>query len=129
MADMRYVVTSVPIDLSEWELGFGDFHDIIAKSLSEAVTNTLDETPPMIELPFTWSSTDSDGRRGKAVSDPLTLYLVMPLNAGPDHGCIWEISLNEVFEDSWEIIDRGEAAKLSAALRDLANRLDKIESE
>ncbi len=129
MVEMRYVKTSKPIDISEWEFGFGDFHEIISRSLTEALTNTLNNHPPCIELPFMWAYRGHDGRGGKAVTDPLTLYLTLPLDISTDGECAWEVSLSEVIEDELELIDRDRATQISAALRDLADKLDKIEDE
>lgn len=136
MAKMTFVATSDPIDLRTW--GFADGGPL-NKAAAELVTDVLQEqfteTPPELDLPFYWS--DSDGRGGPKIQDPLTIYLDLPLSDSED--CAhWSVSLVDLISDFIESIENWHThtvddpkniemcRALATALREQADRLNAV---
>lgn len=89
-------------DLTEWN--FNIDYSVLDEQVSRAVANALETTfngdfAPEISVPYTWSFsvTSTDGFFGPRVSDPLTLYLILPLS---DHLPHFRFDLRDVFFDA-----------------------------
>lgn len=128
---MEPVPTSPAIDLKEW--GFDPLPDIVNSILTDAVRRTLEEDPPRLSLPYTYS--DSDGRYGPCPDDPVMIYLDLPLRGSEDESVCWQISLAALTEDIIEdhIADTGYVddeegvavcRNIAARLRELADQLE-----
>lgn len=138
---MQFVPHSEPIDLSTW--GFLDatdqkgFAELIMRGFAAEVTDVLREqfktTPPMLK--FASEFVHWDGHGGDAPSDPVMLYVELPLGKNED-ACCYSCSLEGSIDSLIDLnmsqvtgkIEDAEAkdvcAKVSARLRELAQKLD-----
>lgn len=124
------------IDVSDWEFGCGDFDGPVKSVCTEVLTNTLQDEPPTIYLPWEYNDEElsgrSDGLGGPPVDDPLTLsvYLGIFSENNPPR---WQTSLRTL---AMEMIDMSrpgngesfQSEKIDAfisALRALADDMEK----
>ena len=129
------------VDLSTWGIA-----DTIGKALTtdyfkeigEAIREELDDHPPRVSLPWVWGP-EGNGYHGPGVSDPVTLYIELPLTASDDDEIVFGISLEEAVDDYIEDMINGhdpavdkiceaEAIEhtrvLARRLRELADKID-----
>lgn len=131
--DMKLVKGSAPIDVTEWNWSEDPALDkLIAKAVSEGLTNCFEDHPPVLSLPVHWENGE-DGWGGKQPKDPATIYLMLPLNKDDEYSCRWSLSLSDLiqYEFFWETIYDNEpyvanegAKKLAKRLRELADELE-----
>jgi hypothetical protein len=127
MTKMDRVPSSGVIDFTDW--GFADDHPKRAIYLTKLLREQFMEYPPVLDLPFEWSDSGSDGRHGPAVEDPLTLYLNIPVGEADGNGPLWSCTLGEIIDELIESNSppddaaRGMFAVIAEALRTLADRL------
>ena len=146
--DMKPVPTSDPIDLTTWfddteyDNGLGGLvlRGAVAQ-ISDLLRKVFADSPPRMGLPFEWSSPKqwrlkaSDGRKGPAVTDPVMLYVDLPLCETDDAFVSYSLSLEDCIDDvielqtSWDDDDdktegRRICGELAARLRQLADKID-----
>src|SRR5262245_51796621 len=97
MPDMVKTAHCDEVDFSDWNFASLDLSAHIAQEATEAVKNTLRDSPPYISLPWIWQP-DSDGFNGPAVADPLMMYLTLPF-AKEEDGYILALSFEALIDD------------------------------
>jgi hypothetical protein len=151
--DMAFVEHSAEIDLRDWIFfptderntkkpdGPMTLADVAMAGFAAVATKVLQEQfqhqPPSLDFPINWAigKRPSDGRGGPPPSDPVTLYVDLPLGAGEENACSYSCSLEAVVDDLIDghknhigKIDNIEAieimGKIAARLRELAAKLD-----
>jgi hypothetical protein len=110
-----------------------------AAEIIGTIKTAFAEEPPRLYLPFEWVFAASDGHRGPAVTDPLTIYCKLPFGAWADgEGPLWSCSLEDLIDRVIEggmnpdsdppVIDDPDAIaiveRMAARLRELAQKLD-----
>ena len=132
MVDLTPVETSKPVNIRDWDLDFGPLNDVIVNGVQDYLEYLLKEYPPAFRVPVIWS--DSDGGRGPAVTDPLTIYIELPFHGDSDT-VEYKFSIADVVSDLIETLDGSfsgddfdlsKRAKFAAALREQADRLAKV---
>ena len=123
-------------DLSKWSLPLSDE---ITSTLEKAISNTVesvlelafDEGDTYITFPIEWvsDSRNSDGHGGPAVTDPLTVYLVVDIGSDDNEKPIYEFNLRDVLAGSIsDCASDGSfsngLSKLSASFKALAEEID-----
>jgi len=138
---MKRVFTSAKIDLGG--LNFFDADDawiaLLTKGLTAQVTETLrevfEETPPQLELPIAWGP-DDDGCNGPCPTDPVMLYVSLPLGRTQDENVNFACSLEGAIDRLIELHENPDGnvfnpgsqeicGQVAARLRELADKLDK----
>jgi hypothetical protein len=133
MTEMTRVPSSGAIDFTDW--GFADEHPKRAIYLTKLMREQFQEHPPDLDLPFEYSQGHGDGRHGPAVTDPLTLYLDIPLGETDGEGPLWSCTLGAIIDEL--IANSGQPDEdtkaiflvIGEALRTLADRLVAAASE
>jgi hypothetical protein len=127
---MEPVKTSKPIDLTTWYYG-----QCNAVEMTEIMRNQLLADPPRLSFPYLWAP-DGDGHRGPAPTDPVMIYVALPLAAETDEHCCFACSLEELIDDvidAHKNFDDGKirdsegrfvVARIAERLRELADKLD-----
>jgi hypothetical protein len=137
---MQWVPTSALIDFSTWSLAawLPDGRRKIVEQFTEVVREEFEKNPPYLDFPILWESCDAgDGRHGPSPSDPVTLYLDLPLGQFDGNNVCYSCSLEDVVDDlidslvvaSGRVEDaksRAICAKVAARLRELADKLDTV---
>jgi hypothetical protein len=138
--DMKYVASSQKVNLSKWSMGDGEITvtvngDSLGPLLavvSTVIQQQLLETPPSLDLPFYWGK--NDGRTGSCPTDPLTIYLNLPLGDEDDE-INFEISFETLVDDVIDVLtnldgetDQEELPKLQHLARRLREMADKLEA-
>lgn len=134
---MRPVPHSAKVETFEgFEFDLERVGSIISEAVNAAIEKHLAEHPPRLSLPFRWHTTDGSG--GKAVDDPLTLYVRLPFDEKRDGECIWIFTLGELVDDElfdgdfnkgWNDADwdgmRDRQLAMAKALRELADKIER----
>ena len=134
--DMHLVATSASIDLTKWGLAdiewIGPVH---AKTVTDVLREEFNNHPPSLDFAFQYSP-KSDGRCGPAVTDPVMMYVDLPLSGQDGNNNSWAVSLEECVDSVIEYYCHGETKKIesengrrictaiAARLRELAQKLD-----
>jgi hypothetical protein len=101
------------------------------------IGKAIREESPHVSLPWVWGP-DGNGYHGPGVSDPVTLYIELPIAASDDDEIVFGISLEEVVDDYIEGMTNGLAAVdkiceadavertkvLAQRLHELANKIE-----
>jgi hypothetical protein len=124
--DMQLVETSKEIDLTTWNIGLRTMTESIGDVASQALREQFSVDPPDLYLPIVFAES-SDGFHGSAVTDPLTIYVALPLAANADEHVVYAISLNDVIDDEIEM--GSNFGCLPEALRALAKKIDAVTSK
>jgi hypothetical protein len=139
---MEPVATSQEIDVSAYVAV--DVADVatelnaaLGTTLNKTLTDLLQEHPPDLSFPIRWGDRDGMEPPGPPVTDPATLYLRLPFDAGADGECVWQISLVDILgydfldpEDNDAYVDGSykpseQALLLARRLRELADWLER----
>lgn len=130
---MKHVENSGPVDLTTW--GFDDAKVNLSTIINDAFRATFEDASPSISFPWEWAPC-SDGRNGPAVSDPLTIYVSLPLGADEDNEPEWACSIRNELLGMIELHQNPYTKKVEDkegifvlvgmidALRDVANELE-----
>lgn len=116
--------------------GAEDGDGLISERVREIVTEGFEEHPPELSLPAAWGKKD-DGRGGRGVEDPLTIYVSVEAVGEDCAGPEWSATLADMIDDALElhraggepdgdIGDEGReiATRMRDRLRGLADKLD-----
>jgi hypothetical protein len=136
LSDMALVKTSDEIDLTSWEIFY--LRPKLGRRISAFVQSVFEAEPPELTLPFQWSGGEQsgDGYRGQAVTDPMMLYVALPL--AKDDKVVFSCSLEEAIDYVFQgFSSTGEAdgpivseehrnvlAQMAVRLLELANKID-----
>jgi len=114
-----------PWVLPETEKMLDGLRKAVLKAASEALTLAV-ENDVALTFPAVWG--ESDGLGNPSVTDPLTLYLYLPLGPEQHSDAPFATSLSEILledlQDATHPEDLPPYARISAALRELADRID-----
>src|SRR5215471_3750926 len=130
MVKMHRASSGAEIDLIDW--GFAEDHPKRAAAMTKLLREEFKENPPQLDLPFEWSAGErpSDGRGGRPVDNPLTIYLELPLGPTEDEHPTWQCTLGELIDHVIEMNSPPDDetimmfAKMAEALRAVATQLD-----
>lgn len=128
--DPKRIHPEEKVDFTGWEFADGKFGELAAEEVAKAIEEQLVDDPPWISLPTIW--TDDDGNGGPPVTDPLTIYITLPLgkmsNHGDAGGPMFSFTLREFLEQSLEEVDgnwsNDDAALLLRVENDLRSLAD-----
>jgi len=82
-----------------------------------------------VGMPIVFSTFDEDGRGGKTQT-PLTIYIKLPVTEDDDEPLVLGFDFADLVLDEFESgSDQIARSKVSAALRDLADKLDTIDNK
>ena len=125
-------------DISSWRILAAEdaakaYEKACLDTASEALRYALEDDETYLYFPVMWAWCDSDGLSGKAVEDPLMLYLCLAL--GDELHPSYQVSLAKLVDDFLEGVktEAGEIAhehipditKLRDGLQGLADKLSK----
>lgn len=133
---------SLPIDLRTWQLfaydGGQKLNEIVMQEVTDILREAFERDPPYLHFPFMWGFGEhaSDGCGGPPVSDPVMLYVSLPLSADGDEPCHYACSLegavdglidSQVNPQTGKIDDpegKEICARIAGRLTELAGKLD-----
>lgn len=100
--EMERLPHSEKMEFEDFEFEVEGLGALIRQTITDRLEKNLAECPPRLSLPMRWGPNE-DGDGGPPVSDPLTIYLRLPLDKGRDAECIWSITLTELLD--YELFD------------------------